>query len=98
MQARTGLPDIGDELLFDGHVNVFIVDVEDEIARLDALAYTAKAGNDSLNVVFADDTLLPKHVRMGNRSGDILLVELFVNGQRCSEPLCELAHVFCETT
>ena len=66
----------------------------DLIASLDAVEAVA----DGLRVFLADDALFAEHARMRFRTGDVLGVELLVDGQRCAEALRELADVFREST
>ena len=96
MQARASLADVGDERLLDGHVDVLVVDIELEFARIDALLDAIEPRNDGLDVRGADDALCAEHARMRLRPGDVLSIQLLVNGQRRAETLRELRDVFRE--
>ena len=79
-------------------MDVLVVDVEREVARLNAVFDVVEAPLDKSNVIFRDDTLLTKHTRMGLRSRDILRVQRLINWKRGAEALGELADVLGETT
>ena len=96
MQTSARFADIGNELLFDRHVYVFVVDIEREVTVVDAPLDVGKAFDDLLHIFFADDALGSEHARVGDRPRDILLVELLVYWKRCTEALRELADVFSE--
>ena len=97
VQASARLSDIRNEGFLDGHMNVFIVDVELELARFDALLNAVEPVANRLGIFLADHALLAEHTCMGFRTSDILGVQLLVNWQRCAESLREFAHVFGET-
>ena len=98
MQARAGFADIGDKRLFDGHMDVLVVDVEDELPRFDAGLYAVEARHNQIDVIGGNDALGPQHARMGFRPGDILRVQRLVDRQRRTESLGEFGNVFSEPT
>ena len=97
VQASARLSDVCYEGFFDGHVDVFIVDVELELARFDTLLDAIEPVANRLGIFLADHALLAEHTCMGFRTSDVLGVQLLVDWQRCAEPLREFAHVFGET-
>ena len=72
MKTGAGFADIGNERLLDGHVDVLVVDVKDEFARLDALLYAVETRHDEFHVFEGNDPLCSQHARMRLRSGDVL--------------------------
>ena len=98
MQALTGLADATRQLTLDGHMNVFVVDVEGEVAGIDILFDSGQALGNRLLVLGADNALGRQHLGMRLRSGDILLIEMFVDRQRRAKLLRDLGHARLKTT
>ena len=78
-------------------MDVLVVDVEREVARLDLALDAQKARVDLVGILLRDDALAREHRRMGARACDVLRVELLVDGKRCAEALRELAHALFES-
>ena len=97
VKTRARVADFGGEHALDGHVDVLVVDVEREVARLDLALDTLKARVDLVGILLRDDALVREHRCMGARACDVLRVELLVDGKRCAEALRELAHALFES-
>ena len=82
MQARPRVADVGDERALHGHVDILVVDVEREIACLDARLHAIEPVDDGRGVRL-DDARLRQHARVRLRPGDILRVQRLINRQRC---------------
>ena len=78
-------------------MDVLVVDVEREVARLDLALDTLKARVNLVGILLRDDALVREHRCVGARACDILRVELLVDGKRCAEALRELAHALFES-
>ena len=98
MQALTGLADATRQLALDGHMNVFVVDVEGEVAGIDILFDSGQALGNRLLVLGTDDALGRQHFGMRPRAGDILFIEMFVDRQRRAKLLRDLGHACLKTT
>ena len=98
MQALASLADTTRQLAFDGHMNVLVVDIKGEVAGIDILFDSGQALGNRLLVLGADNALGRQHLGMCLRSGDILLIEMFVNRQRCAKLLRDLGHACLKTT
>ena len=98
MQALASLADTTRQLAFDGHMNVLVVDIKGEVAGIDILFDSGQALGNRLLVLGADNALGRQHLGMCLRSGDILLIEMFVNRQRRAKLLRDLGHACLKTT
>ena len=98
MQALARLADATGQLALDGHMNVFVVDVEGEVAGIDILFDSGQALGNRLLVLGTDDALGRQHFGMRLRAGDILLIEMFVDRQRRAKLLRDLGHACLKTT
>ena len=98
MQALTGLADTARQLALDGHMNVLIVDIEGEVAGIDILFDSGQALGNRLLVLCADDALCGQHLGMCLGTGDILLIEMLIDRQRCAKLLRDLGHARLKTT
>ena len=98
MQALAGLADATRQLALDGHVNVLVIDIEGKVARIDILFDSSQALSNRLLVLGADNALGRQHLGMCLRSGDILLIEMFVDRQRRAKLLRDLGHARLKTT
>ena len=98
VQTRAGVANVLDQFAFDGHVDVFVIDVESEFPLVNSLLDIIQAGMDLLFVLLADNALRGKHGRMRLGTGNILRIKRLVNGKRCAKTLSELAHTLFETT
>ena len=98
MQALTSLADATRQLALDGHMNVLVVDIEGEVAGIDILFDCGQTLGNRLLVLGADNALGRQHLGMCLRSGDILLIEMFVDRQRRAKLLRDLGHARLKTT
>ena len=98
MQALTSLADAKRQLALDGHMNVLVVDIEGEVAGIDILFDCGQTLGNRLLVLGADNALGRQHLGMCLRSGDILLIEMFVDRQRRAKLLRDLGHARLKTT
>ena len=98
MQALAGLADAARQLALDGHMNVFVVDIEGEVAGIDILFDSGQALSNRLLVLDADNALGRQHLGMCLRAGNILLIEMFVDRQRRAKLLRDLGHTRLKTT
>ena len=98
VQAGARVADALGQNLLDGHVNVFVVDVELEIARVDVVLDLVEPGNDGVAVGLGDNALLGKHRGMSFGAGDVLLVHRLVHHQGGAEFLGEFAYARFESS
>jgi len=98
MQALASLADATRQLALDGHMNVLVVDVEGEVAGIDILFDSGQTLGNRLLVLGADNALGRQHPGMCLRSGDVLLIEMFVDRQRRAKLLRDLGHACLKTT
>ena len=98
VQTRAGVADVLDQFALDGHMDVFVIDVENEFSLINSLLDIIQAGMDFLFVLLADNALRGKHGRMRLGTGNILRIKRLVDGKRCAKTLSELAHTLFETT
>ena len=96
MQTRARLANTPCEFALDGHVDVFVVDVEDKAARIDIGLDLLKTGANRLLILARDDALRGEHGGMRLGTGNILLVELPINRQRRAKLLRRLGDVLLE--
>ena len=92
MQALAGLADATRQLALDGHMDVLVVDIEGEVAGIDILFDSGQALGNRLLILGTDDALGRQHLGMRLRTGDILLIEMFVDRQRRAKLLRDLGH------
>ena len=90
MQPLASLADGGRQTGFDVHVNIFQADRKIEFAGLDLSQDLLQAVDDLLHVLQRDDTLLAQHAGMGHGAANILMIEAFVEIDRCGEFFYEL--------
>ena len=79
VQTRTRISDALGEHRFDGHMNVLVIDIEDEVALFDVALDLRKSCRDRFSIFMRDDTLIGKHARMRHRPSDILLVHCLID-------------------
>ena len=79
-------------------MNVLVVDVEGKVAGIDILLDSAQALGNRLLILGTNDALGGQHLGMGLRTGDILLIEMLVDRQRCAKLLRDLGHARLKTT
>ena len=96
MQALARLADPPRELGLDRHMDVLVLDIERELARIDQPLDLVQAPVDRAEVVTGDDALRGKHAGVGARPRDILPIQVLVNGQRCPERLRRGVHAALE--
>ena len=89
VQPRPGVANGLGEHALHGHVDVLVVYIELELALVDDRLDGVKPLRDGRCVVIADDALGRQHVRMGDRTGDVLGVQPFIHGKGRAEPLRE---------
>ena len=90
VQARSRVADAARELGLDGHVDVFVVDVEGKVARIDVGLDAQKSLANGVGVLLADDALCREHRRVRDAPRDVLAVQRLVHRQRRAELLREL--------
>ena len=98
METCARIADVRRQSSFDGHVNVFIVDVEREVPRLYAILHALETGINGISVFVRNDADLRQHVRMRFRSGDILSIQSLVDRQGSAKALRKFAYVFGKTS
>ena len=96
VQPRARLADVLREHLLDGHVDVLVVYVEDEIACINRALDIVETRADGLRILLRNDALRGEHRRMRLRPRDVLLVHRLIDRQRSAVFLRELAHAFLE--
>ena len=75
MQALARVADALGEQGLDVHVDILVVHGELHLICLNVLQDGLQAFHDGLYFVLLDDALLAQHLRVGDRAGDVLLVE-----------------------
>ena len=79
-------------------MDVLVVDVEGEVSGIDVLLDSTQALGNRLLVLGADDTLCGQHLGMRLGTGNILLIEMLIDRQRCAKLLRDLGHTRLKTT
>ena len=92
MQPRARSPDYPSQLGLDRHMDVFVVDIENERTVVYALPYGLKALMDSIRIVNGNDPLGGKHSGMGLRTCDVLRIHFLIYTKRRPEFLREFIH------
>ena len=98
VQTSARIADILSEHLFYGHVDVFIVDVEGEVALFDGLFDVGQARNDVFGVFFRNYTLSCQHTCMSAGTGNILMIHCLINRKGRTELLREFAYTLFKTS
>lgn len=92
MQPRARSSDYPSQLGLDRHMDVFVVDIENERSVVYALPYGLKALMDSIRIVNGNDPLGGKHPGMGLRTYDVLRIHFLIYTKRRPEFLREFIH------
>ena len=87
MQARARNADVFDQRFLDGHMDVFVVDVELEAALGNLVLDLDQTHLDFVEVGLGDDALLAQHARMREGALDVLRIHRLIDLQRCAERL-----------
>ena len=98
VQALARLADAARQFALNGHVDVLVVDIKGKVASIDILLNLGQTLGNRLLVLGADDALCGQHLGMCLGTGDILLIEMLVDRQRCTELLRDLGHARLKTT
>ena len=98
VQTLARLADATCQLALDRHMDVLVVDIEGEVAGVDIPLDLGQALGNRLLILGTDDALGRQHLGMRLRTGDILLIEMFVDRQRRAKLLRDLGHARLKTT
>ncbi len=96
VQARARRTDVGDKPSLNRHMDVFIVHIECEGAFVHLALDMRNPPLDGRIVLVADDALRSEHLRMSQRSANILGIHRCIRRKRCAELLREGADAFLE--
>ena len=97
VQAAARRADALRERLLHRHVDVFVVDVEVEVAGGDVGAHLVEAGADGVCILMGDDAHMGEHLGMRLGALDVLGPHALVEGQRRAIALEELSGLGLET-
>ena len=77
-------------------MDVFVIDVKDERAHIDLGLNRRETAGDGFIIRLGDDSLLSEHRGMCARTGDILFIQMLIDGKRCAELLRGHIHAALE--
>ena len=89
VELAAWLADAVGQRFFDDHVNVFEAFIEDKVAGLDVAAYPLKPRDNCVALRCRDQARGFEHGRVGDRPGDVMLIEPTVVGDGFDEGLGE---------
>ena len=93
VQLLAGVADHGNEPAFNAHVDIFILDIERDLAALYTGPDRFQSRDDPVSFVLCDNALFCQHGHMGNTAVNVLAVHLLIKENRCVVILDDFIHI-----